>query len=97
MKRALIALLMLTAMPTFANQKDPKYCSAVYDFAHIVMTKRQEGVSAYELMKLTEDDGLMQIIVETAFKLPAEPTQIKGKLAANDFAHRIFLICVENK
>lgn len=95
MKRALIALLMLAAMPSFANQWNPKFCSDIYDFAHLVMTERQKGASSSALMKLAKGDSVRQAIVRDALKVPVEPTPIKGKLAAADYAYNEFLMCVE--
>ena len=97
MKKFLISLLTVMLMTTAnAADKEPtkeELCATVSELAESIMSLRQMGASAQELMQINGKNSLSRALVLEAFAEPAYSTEAYQEKAAREFRSKTYLEC----
>lgn len=102
MRKLLLAAFLLAISFTTQSATDGsgKYCKNLYQLAENIMSFRQDGVSVVKQMELIESTkpskdfkGLMEMIVEEAYKKPKFSSEEYKTEAITEFANDIYIQC----
>lgn len=93
-------LLAISFTTQSATDSSEKYCKNLYQLAENIMLFRQEGVSVIKQMELIESakpsedfKGLMEMMVEEAYKKPKFSSEEYKTEAITEFANDIYIQC----
>ena len=92
--------LLLNSNTLWADdtEKESDPCSAVYDFATLVMDKRQAGVSLVTMMRVAPAGAsTLKSIVMAAYDTPQFSGEEYRKKAAEEFANKWALKCYKER
>ena len=70
-------------------------CKIIYDMAHIIMENRQNGIPAIDMIKNSQDNKFVRILVVAAFKKSRYTTPRIRKMVIEDFASKMYISCLD--
>lgn len=71
--RKLIAILLLSFVATTSNAEEISaldFCRAVAELSETIMEGRQGGLSAVDLMEMSDGNEVADVIIKGAFEVP---------------------------
>lgn len=85
-----LLILLLISLPAFSNPVED--CKNVEKFARLIMTERQNGTPASELLTNAQTDLIKDIILEAYSKPRMHAKETKQRLV-DDYANKVYLQC----
>lgn len=87
---------VLLSNPTFAaNENMRESCLSQQELAHAIMQARQAGVPLSDSLGIAKGNEVVEAIVRMAFVYPKFNSSEAKSDAADTFANKIFLMCMQ--
>lgn len=95
MRKGIISVALLLAVPAIYADNSDGACDAVHEIASNVMSARQNGVSVRRAMELMGGTQIGTDIVLDAYKETRWNSESSKERAVTEFANDYYLECVE--
>ncbi len=98
MKNLLAAALITIAPMVYSEDEPQDFCTQMEGIAASIMTYRQYDGRMSKMIRLARENntlGVMQPIIEVAFKRPVMSYEPNKKKAITQFANDFYMACIE--
>jgi len=93
MRKLIIAIVLsVFSIGASANQNE---CNTLHRVATKIMEVRQQGVPITQVIEATSSSPSFHGLIREAYKIPLKEYQSGKETAINEFANKVYLVCVE--